>query len=158
MACGNVLHGVAAFALAVVAVAVTALPAQAQVCTTTCDEYDQGTCVTERTTCTTPEPPKPDFGAIAYDTATGAWGESYHWENRDKAESVALQNCQDNKGTDCQVMVWFDRNCGAVAVDDDGNAYWALGDGEGAARENAIGKCNAGGSKDCAVQASECSR
>ena len=137
---------------------IAALPAEAQVCTTTCDEYDQGECVTERTTCTTPEPPKPDFGAIAYDTATGAWGDSYHWESQDKAESVALQNCQANNGTNCQVMVWFDRNCGAVAADDGGNAYWALGDGEGAARENVMGKCAQGGGKSCAVQAARCSR
>ena len=99
----------------------------------------------------------PSYGAIAYGKTSGAWGSSYSWPSQDKAESVAMQNCQ-KYANDCEIMVWFHDECGAVAADDDGNAYWGLGDGTGGAGENAMQKCGNGGGKNCQVQAAECSR
>jgi hypothetical protein len=147
---------IAALALGVL-IALTS-GAKAQVCTTICSDYYDGDCVAHETTCTTPEPPKPKFGAIAYDHDTGVFGYSYDWGDRAKAESVALQNCADQNGKACEVMVWFDRKCGAVAAADNADVYWGLGDGEGAARENAQQKCASGGGKNCAVQVAQCSR
>jgi len=99
----------------------------------------------------------PAYGAIAYGRTSGAWGTSYQWDSQEKAESVALQNCQ-KYASDCEVLVWFHDECGAVAAGDDGSAYWGLGDGEGAARENAVNKCAQGGGKNCQIQAAQCSR
>lgn len=99
----------------------------------------------------------PSYGAIAYGRTSGAWGSSYQWNSQAKAESVALQNCQ-KYASDCEVMVWFHDECGAVAAGDGETAFWALGDGEGQARENAQSKCEQGGGKNCEVQAAQCSR
>jgi hypothetical protein len=99
----------------------------------------------------------PSFGAIAYGRGSGAWGSSYQWDSREKAESTAMANCQ-KYAKDCEVMVWFSDQCGAVAAEDGGDAYWGLGDGEGAAREDAMNKCAKGGGRNCQVQASQCSR
>jgi hypothetical protein len=133
-------------------------PAIAQVCTTTCSEYDEGECVEEEQTCTTPPPPPPAYGAIAYGRKSGAWGDSYNWDSQSKAESTALKNCAAH-GKDCEVMVWFRNECGAVVSGKGANAYWGIGDGIGAARGNALNKCTKdGGGKACTVQASECSR
>ncbi len=133
-------------------------PAQAQVCTTTCSMYEEGECVEYTHTCETPAPPKPAFGAIAYGRKSGAWGYSYNWESRDRAQNEAMKNCAQN-GNDCEVMVWFDRECGAVAARGDSDAaYWGLGDGEGAAREEAMRQCAKDGGKQCEVKVSRCSR
>jgi hypothetical protein len=97
------------------------------------------------------------YGAIAYGRTSGAWGSSYQWDSRTKAESTAMQNCQES-GDDCEVMVWFHDECGAVAADDGGTAFWGLGDGEGQARERAVNKCVQGGGKNCEIEAAQCSR
>jgi len=99
----------------------------------------------------------PSYGAIAYGRTSGAWGSSYQWESQAKAESVALENCKKH-GDDCEVMVWFHDYCAAVAADDGAGAYWALGDGEGEAREKAQGKCVEAGGKNCEIEAAQCSR
>lgn len=133
-------------------------PARAQVCHEECSDYYEGTCSQYTTTCTNPEPPKPSFGAIAYGRKSGAWGYSYGWGDRDKAESVAIENCGKN-GKDCEVMVWYDRKCGAVAARSDTTAaYWGLGDGAGAANSQALSQCTKDGGKNCEVKVSKCSR
>ena len=99
----------------------------------------------------------PSYGAIAYGRTSGAWGSSYQWDSQAKAESTAMQNCQKN-GNDCEVMVWFHDECGAVAAGDGGTAFWGLGDGEGQAREDAVNKCVQGGGKNCEIEAAQCSR
>jgi hypothetical protein len=135
-----------------------AAPARAQVCHEECSDYYEGQCSQHTTTCTNPEPPKPAFGAIAYGRKSGAFGYSYSWGDQAKAESVAMENCGKN-GNDCEVMVWFDRKCGAVAARSDSDAaYWGLGDGAGAARTNAINKCTQNGGQNCTVKVSQCSR
>ena len=55
-------------------------------------------------------------------------------------------------------MVWYKNMCGAVASADGSGAYWGLGDGIGAARGDALGKCAKGGGKNCTIQVAQCSR
>jgi hypothetical protein len=83
-------------------------------------------------------------------------GYSYHWGSRAKAESVAMQNCGQH-GNDCEVMVWFDRRCGAVAAGEGTTAFWCLGRSDSQARADAQNKCVNGGGKDCEIQVSRCS-
>jgi serine/threonine-protein kinase len=151
------MNAIAATALGVMLALTTGASAVAQVCSDTCDEYDQGTCVVTRHTCTTPAPPPPAYGAIAYGRTSKAWGYSHHWASQAKAESVAKQNCAQH-GSDCEVMVWYKNQCGAVASADGDAAYWGLGDGIGAARGNALSTCAKSGGKNCAIQVAECSR
>jgi hypothetical protein len=135
-----------------------AAPAHAQVCHEECSDYYEGQCSQHTTTCTNPEPPKPAFGAIAYGRNSGAFGYSYGWDSQAKAESVAMENCGKN-GKDCEVMVWFDRKCGAVAARSDSTAaYWGLGDGAGAANSQALSQCTKDGGQNCEVKVSQCSR
>lgn len=151
------IGAVAATALGVLALAAGST-ASAQECSTTCARYDQGQCVEYLHSCTTaPAVPAPSYGAIAYGRTSGAWGYSYRWGSRATAERVATQNCAKH-GDDCEVLVWFDRKCGAVVAGTDSAAYWGLGDSDSQARADARNKCIADGGNDCDVRVSACSR
>src|SRR5665213_2563989 len=146
-----------AIRLAVLAYGVLATTtAQAQICSTICSRYEEGQCVEHMQTCSTPSAPAESYGAIAYSRTTGAWGQSYKWGSRAKAESVAMQNCAQH-AKDCEVTVWFNRNCGAVAADQGPTAFWGLGNTISQARAVAQNACMKDGRKGCAVQVSQCS-
>jgi hypothetical protein len=150
------LSGIAAAALGVFVLAANA-PAKAQCFG--CNRYDQGRCVEYRT-CTPGVPgssgPSASYGAIAYGRTSKAWGYSYRWGSRAKAERAAMKNCAQH-GNDCEVMVWFNRKCGAVASGDGTDAFWGLGDSEAQARASAQKECEKGGSTACEVQVAHCS-
>jgi hypothetical protein len=133
--------------------------AQVEECSTMCGRYDSGQCVEYLHTCTTtPEAPKATYGAIAYGRTKGTWGTSYHWETREKAERVALENCAKQGAKDCEIMVWFDRKCGALASGEGPDGFWGLADTIGPARADAKSKCVSSGNKGCEVLAAQCSR
>ena len=128
-----------------------------------CDRYESGQCVHTRywtEGCdiygNAPSEPSYSFGAIAYGRKSGAYGYSHRWGSRAKAESVAQENCAEH-GDDCEIMVWFDRKCGAVVASEDADTFWGLGDSEAQANANAQNKCAQAGSSGCALQVSHCS-
>ena len=132
--------------------------ARAEVCHSECGQYIEGRCVKYVERCTDDNAlPSPRYGAIAYDRHSGAYGYSYNWESRIKAEAVAMRNCEQ-QGSDCEVMVWFDRQCGAVAANGDGGAaYWGLGDTKNAAKAAALRKCERAHGERCEVKVARCS-
>lgn len=132
--------------------------ARAQVCTTTCSNYIEGECSEHTTTCSTSQAQShPSFGAIAYGRKSMAWGYSYNWSSRNQAESTAMKNCT-GIGKDCEIMVWFDRKCGAVASRSDStDAYWGLGGSVRQAQGEALNQCAKDKGKGCQVQVSHCS-
>lgn len=134
-------------------------PAYAQFCTSMCSRYEEGQCVEYEHTCTSgPSVPQVSFGAIAYGKTSGAWGYSYGWNSRAKAEAVAMQNCAQN-GHDCESIVWFDRKCGAVAARGDRKyVYWGLGNNARTAQNVALNECRKDRGPSCAVKVSQCSR
>jgi hypothetical protein len=149
---------IATTALAALIALPMSAPARAQ-CTFGCNRYDQGQCVEYRQCSpgtSTPSAPSASYGAIAYGRTSGSWGTSYQWGNQAKAENEAMRNCAQH-GKDCEVMVWFERKCGAVAADGT-TAYWALGNSEGQARADAQDQCVKGGGKACKVQVYQCSK
>jgi hypothetical protein len=147
-----------ALAFLLMALGATAPARAQQECSTTCSRYEEGNCVEHTQTCSTPSYNIPSFGAIAYGRESGAYGYSFQWNSQAKAESVALQNCAKN-GRDCEVIVWFDRRCGAVAASTNGStAYWGIGETIGAARATAISQCTKDRGRQCEVKASQCSR
>jgi len=148
--------GIAATAVGVLLTLTAGPPAWAQDCTTECSMYQEGECIEYWHHCTE-DLPVFSFGAIAYGRTSRAWGYSYSWDSQAKAESVALQNCAQH-GNDCEVMVWFDRKCGAVVAAEGASAFWGLGDSEAEARADAQTKCEQGGGKDCKVCAYQCSK
>ena len=159
MRAARVPGALAAFAAALLLVgtmSIGAMPARAD-CTSSCVEYDQGECVKTEEQCTEEPPPPPQYGAIAYGAQSGAYGDANNWDSQQQAEDTAMKNCSAH-GDDCQVMVWFNDQCGAVATGDGIDPVWGLGDGEGAAREAAINKCTAAGGSNCTIQDATCSR
>ena len=143
---------------AVAAAIALAVSASAQACVSGCSNYIEGKC-SQWTTCipgSSPPVSMPSYGAIAYGRGSRAWGNSYRRGSRAKAESVAMQNCAQH-GDDCEVMVWFDRRCGAVAVGEGTAAYWGLGRSDSQARSIAQKQCENDGTKDCEVLVSRCS-
>jgi hypothetical protein len=158
----NPLFSVAAPVLsAAIALSTTVVPARAQDCRSSCSRYEEGKCIETVESCSetggTAHAPGPSFGAIAYSRTGGAWGYSYHWESQEKAEEVAKENCAQN-ATDCEIIVWFDRRCGAVASGNDGVAFSGLGYSAVAARDDARNKCLAAGNTECEIEVSQCSR
>jgi hypothetical protein len=130
-----------------------------QDCWTSCSRYVEGRCVEYTQTCTDrSSAPAASYGAIAYGRMSQAFGYSHRWDSRAKAESVAMKNCGKH-GTDCEVMVWFERKCGAVAVPSGSTAaYWGLGNSDGEARSIAMGQCTKDNGRQCEVKVSHCSK
>jgi hypothetical protein len=143
------------------ALTAAALPTRAQVpCSTVCSNYIEGKCSQyTHYSCNgaAPSAPANSYGAIAYGSTSRAWGTSYHYGSEAKAESVAMQGCKQ-RGDDCEVMVWFDRKCGAVVAAEGAAAFWGLGDSEAEARADAQTKCEQGGGKGCKVWVYQCSK
>jgi hypothetical protein len=149
--------GIAATALGVVVALTAGPPTWAQNCYTMCADYYEGKCIKYEQTCTTsPSAPAPSYGAIAYGRTSRAWGYSNKWSSQAKAESVAVQNCAP-RGNDCEVMVWFEHKCGAVASGQGTAAFWGVGNSDSQARAEAQSKCVSGGGGVCKVEVSQCS-
>lgn len=97
-----------------------------------------------------------NFGAIAYSPQTGASAWSYDFSSRRAAEQNALQRCRSS-ASDCQIVVWFFNNCGAVAVDAGNTASFAVAWGESRARaeREALKNCGQTG-KACSIDTWAC--
>ena len=155
--------GMAATAFGILLALTAGAPTRVQAyCPNECKRWDpkQGYCIEYGPVgagCASPSAPTRSYGAIAYGPTSGAWGTSYHWGSEAKAESSAMKTCAEH-GDDCEVEVWFDRKCGAVAAAAGHIAFWGLGDSEDLARADAKNKCEQGGGKACRIQASQCSK
>jgi hypothetical protein len=150
--------GIATTAPGVLVLLTASGPARAQ-CSFGCNKYVQGQCVEYRTCSpdsSTPSHPSASDGAIAFGRTSKAWGDSFRWGSRAKAERVAMQKCGEH-GNDCEVMVWFSRKCGAVVSGEGTNAFWGLGNNDRQARADAQSKCENGDDKNCEVKVSRCS-
>jgi Domain of unknown function (DUF4189) len=79
-----------------------------------------------------------NYGAIATGSDK-AWGYAYDYSTRAQAEAAALQQCQKN-AQDCEVRVWFQNACGAVA-ESDARIGWGWGESREIAERNAISGC-----------------
>jgi len=67
------------------------------------------------------------FGAIAYNSATGASSEAHGYSSRAEAEEAALRAC----GGGCTIMNWEENSCIALAT----NSSGAWGEGHGYATQ-----------------------
>ena len=146
----------ALLAAAIVTIAVLLAPRPARAFENCVSVCDNAYCTVTHQHCIE-SAPAPNFGAIAYGRKSGAWGTSYRWNSRAEAERVAVRNCAPH-GNDCAVAVWFRDACGAVATGGGRTTFWGIGDGIGAARAAALGKCRTGGGGGCTIAVSACSR
>jgi len=96
------------------------------------------------------------WGAIAYSTKDKGAGWSFGWNDLDKAKNEAMNRCS-KQGSACQLWVWFDNSCGAVAADG-AIVTWGTANAKADADQRALLECRKAGGKNCVVQASACSR
>jgi serine/threonine-protein kinase len=78
-----------------------------------------------------------NFGAIAYNTETGASGYSHDFGSRAEAEERALIEC----GRGCEVVTWFKNACASLATGSDRGYGHAWAGSRGAAERQAMGHC-----------------
>lgn len=80
------------------------------------------------------------FGAIAFSPSSSSYGYSYGHPSRAAAESRAYGECAARSGG-CQVVLWFQSACGALAQGYNG---WgsAWGNSRAQAERNAIAQCS----------------
>lgn len=77
------------------------------------------------------------FGALAYNSRTGAFGYAIDHGSRQSAENGALREC----GSGCSVAVYFRNTCGAYAVGAKGGTGYAFGTRD-QARNTAVKNCS----------------
>jgi hypothetical protein len=118
------------------------------------DMNDSGECSRRLNDCYINECNKTYYGAIAYDTESGAVGWSYDFADAPSAERKALAGCNEH-GSSCQVVVDFWNTCAAVAADGKTVAY-GLGGTQELAEGSAIAACGKDGGTSCEIQAWSC--
>lgn len=100
-----------------------------------------------------------NFGAIAFSSTTEVFGYSFDFENRADAESRAVSECIKAGGdSDCEAVVWFNRDCGALASDGAGTygADWGTTTQE--AESKAQSNCQHNTNQPCVIRTSLCAR
>ena len=94
-----------------------------------------------------PDAVQKNYGAIAYDIGTGAWGWSGDFASQQAADRYALQKC-GTYSRKCAVVVRLVNECGALAVGPASVWGWGKGASRQAAERVALSECNKRG-KDC---------
>ena len=98
-----------------------------------------------------------DFGAIAYDAASGKRGWSIHEATPEQAAQAAISKCG---ASDCKVVIRIaPHRCGAVAGVEGKKIIGASArNTKDAARAAALADCQKRASGDCIIQFSDCDR
>jgi hypothetical protein len=122
-----------------------------------CSDYSNHSvmCQEMRAKCQATCSSKKSYEAIAYSAKDKGSGWSYGWADQAKAEKVALKNCSD-RGTACEIIVWYFNSCGAVAADGK-IVTWGRDSNKSRAGQTAQSECAKAGGKKCAIEVSECS-
>jgi hypothetical protein len=84
-----------------------------------------------------------NFGAIAYDHASGSWGASYDHPSQKGANADALRSCPGK----CIVVVEYYATCASYAVGRGTSSGFGYNNNELAAQSRALADCNNGGEK-----------
>jgi len=96
------------------------------------------------------------WGAIAYSKKDKAYGSGYNFDTKAEATKTALNNCSKH-GVNCVVWIYFNKECGAIAVDGSFTG-WGTANARYYANERAIKECTAAGGRNCQVLDSVCSQ
>jgi hypothetical protein len=97
------------------------------------------------------------YGAFAHDESTGKYGFSWNEANQKQAEDAAIKSCNT---TGCKVVFRLGpKQCGAIALTDDGNIWGGAERSTKAAAElAAIQNCQKRTKVQCKVKGGECNR
>jgi hypothetical protein len=98
-----------------------------------------------------------EYGAFARDEPSGKYGFAANEANQKQAEDAAIKSCNV---TSCKVEFRFgSRECGAVAMTDDGKAWGGAKRPTRAAAElSAIENCQKRTKLQCKMRGAECNR
>jgi hypothetical protein len=102
--------------------------------------------------------PSPSWGAIA--SRSGWYGYSFNHTSRSAAERAARAQCDRAAGRagPCDVRVYFDRSCGALATGNYGEWGTGIASTANAARQAAVAQCDGHlPTEPCKVVVSVCS-
>ena len=99
-------------------------------------------------------------GVIAFgETEQGksvAYGFSWNFHGKEVAHAEAVNACISSGGTDCVQLAWFQNGCGALAIDQNGNAQGKPGMSLEQAEARALRTCEAAGGGGCNIVGSAC--
>ncbi len=100
-------------------------------------------------------------GAIAFGTETDrsdgvAYGFAWNFPAKDTAHMEAVNACVSSGGTNCIQLAWFQDACGALAMDQHGNAQGKPGMTQEQAEARALQTCEAVGGAGCTIVGSLC--
>ena len=99
-------------------------------------------------------------GVIAFgetDQGKGvAYGFSWNFQGKEAAHAEAVNACTSSGGADCVQLAWFQNGCGALAIDQYGNAQGKPGMSLEQAEARALRTCEAAGGGGCNVVGSIC--
>ena len=102
------------------------------------------------------------YGAIAFGaTSRGeavVYGAAWNHDSRGAATAVALEACLRKGGKDCREVAWFRNGCGALAVDQDGDAQPETAASREEAEAKALRACEAAGGSGCSIMGSACAQ
>jgi Domain of unknown function (DUF4189) len=96
-----------------------------------------------------------EYGAIAYDKDSGAWGLSDFSQNQDSANRSALGFC-GTYGPHCVIVASFSNICAAVATGGKNVVAWAKGPDRDAAQKDAVSSCAKKAKTTCSLRRSNC--
>lgn len=101
-------------------------------------------------------------GAIAvgqgFDDRSVAYGVAWNHLSQDEARDAALNACRDSGGTNCVGLAWFRNGCGALVLDQSGEAWGKSGMTQEQAEARAMRSCDTAGGAGCAIVGSGCAR
>lgn len=100
-------------------------------------------------------------GVIAFGTETGqdngvAYGFAWNFPTKDTAHAEAVSACIASGGKNCVQLAWFQDGCGALAMDQHGNAQGKPGMTLEQAEARALRACEAAGGAACDIVGSLC--
>ena len=100
-------------------------------------------------------------GVIAFGTETGedngvAYGFAWNFPAKETAHVEAMNACIASGGTNCIQLAWFQDGCGALAMDQHGNAQGKPGMTLEQAEARALRACKAAGGAECDIVGSLC--
>jgi hypothetical protein len=102
-------------------------------------------------------PARAQYGAIAYDSANCAWGDSWNYASQAAASARALADC---KGAACKVVAPIGPNmCAALATTANCKGWgWASRSTRDAASLGAMQECQKYNAGQCTLKVSDCNR
>ena len=100
-------------------------------------------------------------GAISFGTETGqsdgvAYGFAWNFPAKDAAHAGAMNACMSSGGTNCTQAAWFANGCGALAMDQHGNALGKIAMSQEQAEARALQGCESAAGPGCNIVGSVC--